>query len=503
MNYNECLKLMKQYLLARIPFISLSSVERTRALELLKTASNETRLPIFVHTMTKGMQDINNNQIINDDKTIIGALDFIANEIRTKENMTYILSEVQDLDMDSMVSRYFLDVVTLAEQRGATIIVISGSPVWTQLQRLGMNITLALPDNNEMLQIIKENIDPYRNQVTVEWDDIDLKEAATILTGISKVEVKNVIASLLAKGKLEKSDLKDLKFAKDRLFSNINGLEKIEINPNTLAFGGLAGLKNWLDEKKQLLHPLKKDELSARGITPPRGLLLTGVPGCGKSLSAKAIAHLWELPLFRLDFATVQGRYVGQSEQQLKEALDTAEHVSPCVLWIDEIEKGLSGGKGDSDVTTRMVGQFLFWLQENKSPVFVVATANDVTTLPAELLRRGRFDEIFFIDLPSTEERKDIIKLYIEKYLKVGIPENLMNNLIDLTAGFSGADIESCIRDIAYKLIANPNTQITDQLIIENIKTLIPLSKSNPETVDFIRSWGKNRAISASGKTEN
>ena len=149
--------------------------------------------------------------------------------------------------------------------------------------------------------------------------------------------------------------------------------------------------------------------MKKRGIRPPRGILLMGVPGCGKSLSAKAIAARWKRPLYRLDLATIQGRYVGQSEQQLKEAFETAEHVSPCILWIDEIEKGLSGGGSDSSgVTTRLIGQFLFWLQECKKDVFVIATANNVKGLPAELLRKGRFDEMFFVDLPNKQERKEI-----------------------------------------------------------------------------------------------
>ena len=179
-------------------------------------------------------------------------------------------------------------------------------------------------------------------------------------------------------------------------------------------------------------------------------------------MSAKAISASWKLPLYRLDFATVQGSYVGQSEQQLKDALTTAENVSPCILWIDEIEKGLSGAGSSNDggVSTRMVGQFLFWLQ-----VFVVATANDVSMLPSELLRRGRFDELFFIDLPTSEERFDIIKMYMRKYLSLDFAGELANKIVDMTEGFTGADLESTVRDLAT-----------------------------------IRDWGKERAVPASGK---
>lgn len=179
-----------------------------------------------------------------------------------------------------------------------------------------------------------------------------------------------------------------------------------------LSVGGLNGLQQWLENQRQLLTA----DLKARKLRPPRGVLLVGVPGCGKSLSAKFIAATWNLPLYRLDFAAIQGMYVGQSENRLKEAFESADNASPCILWIDEIEKGLAANANDSSgVTTRMIGQFLFWLQESTEKVFVVATANDVTKLPPELLRKGRFDELFFVDLPEEQEREDIINLYIKR----------------------------------------------------------------------------------------
>ena len=268
------------------------------------------------------------------------------------------------------------------------------------------------------------------------------------------------------------------------------------------SFAGLDVLYKWLMEKKELLLPSKKEELKKRNIRPPRGILLVGVPGCGKSLSAKVIANTWELPLYRLDFATVQGKYVGQSEQQLRDALETAEHVSPCILWIDEIEKGLVNDMGDGGVTTRMVGQFLFWLQECEKDVFVIATANDVTKLPSELLRKGRFDEMFFVDLPTSEERKDILDMYIKKYLNIQVPIELLTELVKITDGFSGADLEASIRDISYKLIAEPEFKLTGQMIYDSLKKVVPMVKTNPEKVNFIRSWGKDRALPASSKSE-
>lgn len=495
MNYEETKLTMKQYLLARIPFIAIKTIEKNRALAILKELATELNLPIDVFSMSNGITSISNNELVSDDKTIMGALDFIGSQIKVKENSTFVLTDVSELENESTISRYLNDIVSLSEKSSATIIVITSSPIWTNLQRMGMTIELSLPDEKELYSLIKNCVTPYNDRITIEWDDNNFKEASTILLGLSEIEVKNVISSLIAKGSLLKTDLIDLKFAKDGMFSDINGLEKIEVDPS-IAFGGLDGLKEWLDEKKKLLSPDKKEEMIKRGIKPPRGILIVGVPGCGKSLSAKAIAAKWQMPLYLLDFATVQGRYVGQSEQQLKEALETAEHVSPCILWIDEIEKGLSGASGDSGVTNRMIGQFLFWLQECKKEVFVVATANNIDSLPAELLRKGRFDEMFFVDLPSDDERAEIIKLYLLKYLNVRINDEFMKKLVDLSNGFAGSDLESCIREIAYKVVAN-NITLTQNTFIDAFSNTISLSKTNPDKINKIRAWGHEHATPA------
>ncbi|MEI0447273.1 MULTISPECIES: AAA family ATPase [Brachyspira] len=499
MNYKECKEKLKRYSLARIPFIPFYTIERQRALDILRETAKDLSLPFYVHTLSKGMYDIVTEKSVNDDKTVIGALDFIAEQINLKANLTFIFTDVSELDADTTTARYIFDIVNLAEEKGASIIVITQDTVWSNLQRLGMSLDLDLPSEDEVYDIIAENIEPYKNSIKVDWDENDYREAALTLTGITKVEIQNVIVSLIASRHIKKADLLELKFAKDKLFSDINGLEKIEVSSDIADVGGLGGLKNWLNDKKKLQVSEKRDELTKRGLNPPRGILLVGVPGCGKSLSAKAVASYWNLPLYRLDFATVQGQYVGQSEQQLKEAFQTAERVSPCVLWIDEIEKGLSGGGSDSSgVTTRMIGQFLFWMQECKKMVFVVATANDVSELPSELLRRGRFDELFFIDLPSEEERKDIINLYLKKYLNSSVDENTLKELIEITDGFTGADLESSIRDVAYRVIANDDLKFTSELIINALKNVIPLSKTSPEKIEYIRDWGRERAVPAS-----
>ena len=341
MNYKDTKDTLIRYIMARIPFIGINTIEKTRTLSLLKEISKETNSIMKVHTMSNGFTNLVSGEVYNNDKLLMGALDYIAKELQTSENQIYILSDVSDLDTENITSRYLTDLTTLAEEKSSVIIVITSNPIWVQLQRQGMLIDFDLPDEKEIFDLVVESIRPYQNQIQIEWDKNDVLEVANILLGISSVEIKNVISTLIAKGSLLKEDLVDLKFAKDSLFSEINGLEKIPVEED-LAFGGLQNLKHWLDEKAKLLNPEKREEMKKRGIKPPRGILLMGVPGCGKSLSSKAIAKRWERPLYRLDFATIQGRYVGQSEQQLKEAFETAEHVSPCILWIDEIEKGLA-----------------------------------------------------------------------------------------------------------------------------------------------------------------
>lgn len=497
MNYQKTKAKLKQYLLARIPFISISTLEKNRATNILKELANEINLKIAINSMSKGTVDIVTNEKLDDNKNITGILNYVIEEVKNKENMTYVLTDVSDIDDETTTSRYLSDVVTMVEEHSGTIIVIKDTPIWSNLQRLGMSVELSLPDTDELLELITKSLSHYKNKITIEWNEENYKEAATILLGLSEIEVKNIIASLIAKGAITKADLLDLKFAKDELFDNINGLEKISVDPN-IAFGGLENLKTWLDEKEKLMTPTKREQMKKFHIKPPRGILVVGVPGCGKSLCAKAISAKWQLPLYLLDFATVQGMYVGQSEKQLKEALETAEHVSPCVLWIDEIEKGLSG-KSEQGVTTRLIGQFLFWLQECKKEVFVVATANDITSLPAELFRKGRFDELFFVDLPSTNERAEIIKLYMNKYLNINIKEEFMTQLVTLSEGFSGSDIEAVIREIAYKIVSE-ECQLTQELIFNKFTNAVSISKTNPTAINNIRAWGLEHATPASKK---
>ncbi|MBJ6361785.1 AAA family ATPase [Paenibacillus sp. GCM10012307] len=489
-----CMKTMEQYLKARIPFISIRTAERSRALSFIAQLSTKLNLNIGYHTLSQGMRDISTNRMLNEDRSVIGGLDYATQKIGQLQNQTFVFTEVQELEDDTRMARQLQDAVMLATETGGAIVVITNNPIWGPLQRLGMSIALSQPNEDEMLLIIRDQIHPYRSEMLIEWGDSEERQAAAILAGISQIEAENVIATLLANGSIMNENLKELMHAKDKIFADISGIERVVVRED-YQIGGLDGLKLWLEANRQLLTA----DLRERGIRPPRGVLLVGVPGCGKSLSAKAIASLWNLPLYRLDLSTIHGQYLGQSENRLKEALSTADHVAPCVLWIDEIEKGLAGaiGGGDGGTSTRLVGQFLYWLQESLARVFVVATANDVSKLPPELLRRGRFDELFFVDLPTESEREEIIKIYIEKGLKRTISHELLQSLVKISEGFAGADLEAAVRDVVKQAFVKGDNSITDETFINFFKNVVPLSQTSPEQIESIRTWGKERAVPA------
>ena len=496
MNYEETKEYLKRYLKARIPVIAVNSVEKNRVIRILSEIADEVGYVFNLFQISQGITDLKTNTVVSDDKTIMSALEYVANQVKHQENYNFILGDISDIDTSTMVSRYLADVIEKAEAKSGVIILITNEPIWGNILRLGISLKLGYPTESELKQEIIKTVKPYTNQIEVQWDDNDYSKAATYLQGLSEMEAKNIISSLIVKGSITKDDLKELKYSKQSLFNDIAGLEAIEVDED-FEIAGLENLKEWLNEKKTLMDPLFKEELKKRGIAAPRGILLTGVPGCGKSMCSKTASSIFGIPLYRLDLATVQGEYVGQSERQLKEALDTAEYVSPCVLWIDEIEKGLKENIG-GNTTTKMIGQFLFWLQECKKPVFVIATANSIESLPPELTRKGRFDEIFFVDLPNKRERKELISIYSRKYLKVEVSGPLMDKLIQITDGFASADIEATFRSIAYKLIANTNIQLTEELVISELSKVYSLSKTNPEKIAAIRAWGKERATKAS-----
>jgi SpoVK/Ycf46/Vps4 family AAA+-type ATPase len=262
--------------------------------------------------------------------------------------------------------------------------------------------------------------------------------------------------------------------------------------------GGLDQLKQWLRDRERAFSK----EAADYGLPAPKGVVLLGIPGTGKSLTAKMVSGLWQMPLLRLDVGALFGSYVGQSEERLRRAINLAETVAPCVLWIDELEKGFAQGGLDGGTSQRVFGSLLSWMQDKKAPVFIVATANDVSSLPPELLRRGRFDEIFFLDLPTHAEREDIVKVHLKKKRRK-ISNFDIRSLAAASTGFVGAEIEQAISDAMYTAFNDGGRDVTSADVLHAMSRLVPLSRSQREKIDQLQKWlREGRALSASLASE-
>ncbi len=254
----------------------------------------------------------------------------------------------------------------------------------------------------------------------------------------------------------------------------------ISVHDSIDDIGGLENLKEWLYKKEQIFRQL--DKAIKFGVDIPKGIMIVGMPGCGKSLAAKATAKLFEIPLVRLDVGRLLGKYIGESEENMRKALKLSEAISPCVLWIDEIEKafsGVGGFGGGSDVTTRLFGQFLTWMQEKENTVFIVATANDISKIPPEFLRKGRFDELFYVDFPNDEERRKIIEIHLKKRHKWNKDIDIIS-LVKLTSGYNGADLEAIVKDAIESCFIDGRNQLTT----EDLKTAQQNIKSISSTLE-------------------
>jgi hypothetical protein len=499
-NLIETTERLDRYFKARVPVIIVRTQEPSRALDAIRDAAARNRaMPFYAHSPAKGLGELAVGHAITDDRSLMGALDYATKAFQSRDNVNFVFLDIDDLEEESATSRHLAEVARVGEERVGSVAIVTAKSVWPGLARLGMTVTLDLPDFDELLEVITGLVDDHRGnpRFVIEWQYDDLRRAAEILSGVTQTEAINIIATLLAKETLLIDDLVELSAYKDQIFGGSSGIARVQIREGEVEVGGLTNLRDWLAKREHRI----KDDLSGTNLRPPRGVILVGVPGCGKSLSAKAIAHNWGLPLYRLDLGSVLGMYVGQSESRLREALDAADRVAPCVLWIDEIEKGLAGGGTDSTgVTTRLIGQFLYWLQESTNKVFTVATANQVQRLPPELLRKGRFDEIFFVDLPDDEERAEIIRLYFRLYVRQEPSPFLVDELVVASHGFAGADLAATIQDVAWeRRDRNDTGPVDDSLVIQAFANVVPFSRTNPEEVAAIRQWGLERAIPANG----
>lgn len=496
-NYQSTKAEIKTYLSARTPLILIDTQERERAEQLLQELDQQMRADILYYTDTRQVCTIGGRPVKDVDSD---PLPYITETFRKKRNAIFAFGDIKRIDSDNAYSREVLNILYLAQQMRCTLILITADPVWSRLAQFGMLTTLDYPDDGERIRQIREFLTPYRGRFSIGWDEDDIRTAATLMRGFTQIQIDNILATTLARhGQLDRCHLDELTEQKNRLYAAVPCVQPIRVS-RELTVSGLDGLKQWLREKKRVFFS-SDEALADRDLTAPKGILLAGVAGCGKSLSAKMVAREWHLPLYRFDIGSVYDKWVGESEKKMKEALQYMDNVSPCVIWIDEIEKALAVSDSGNDTGKRVLGQFLFWLQESRSRVFLVATANDISNLPYELFRKGRFSEIFFIDLPNDRERADVLKHYAQRSLHIDLSDSRLEDLVRLTDGFSYSDIESAVKDVAQLALTDGQSAITHELLLERFRKVLPISQSNPDQIAKVRQWGSERAVAASIRT--
>jgi hypothetical protein len=402
---------------------------------------------------------------------------------------------------DPVVASHVLDAVShFGVRRGAIVISGHDTHLPDTLRPHAVSLTLPSPGFDEHRQLLEKLIREYsaKMPVRVELTHEDRTRLVNNLVGLSLTESEKVITKLIMEdGAIRAADVRRVAESKRQVVEQDGLLEYWPVGDDLGEVAGLAGLKAWLARRRAVVHDPQR--AASFGLGFPRGVLLLGVPGCGKSLCAKAIASEWGLPLLKLDPANLYDKYVGDSEKNFKRAMRTAERMAPIVLWIDELEKAF-GGSGDADggVSKRVFGTFLSWLQERKGDVFVTATSNDIAKLPPEFIRKGRFDEVFFVDLPRAEARAEIFRIHLRKRNQA--PENPSafdaGALAAATEGFSGAEIEQVVVGALYAAFADGKALETADLLRE-VRATRPLSGTMHERISELRAWAATRTVSA------
>lgn len=323
-----------------------------------------------------------------------------------------------------------------------------------------------------------------------------LEDMAVAFKGLSEFEINNLLALAVSEDAgLSRNHLSLIFEQKKQIIRKSGILEMVPVKERIDDIGGLEILKQWLQRKSKIIQNMKDAE--DFGVDMPKGVLIAGVPGCGKSLCAKAAASLFEVPILRLDVGKLMGKYLGESESNLRKAIHLAEAIAPCVLWVDELEKAFAGmgADGGHEVTTRLFGTFLTWMQEKTSATFVVATANDITKLPPELLRKGRFDEIFYVGLPTSEERRKIFEIHIAKRRKQDMPKIKLSDLVSKTEGYSGADIEGVVKEAVECAFADGKDAVTTEDILAAIRNTNSLSVIMKEPLEKMKKEYEQRKL--------
>lgn len=366
-----------------------------------------------------------------------------------------------------------------------TVFIMSTSLVVpSELESLMTIVEVKTPDDSDIESLIKNFSEVQDN--SIEQSIID--EMTLSFKGLSEFEIYQILnLAYQSNGEITAGDKTLILREKEQFVKKSGMLEIINFQEDIDDIGGLENLKDWLKRKGRIFNHL--DQAMKAGVDIPKGLMMVGMPGCGKSLAAKATAKLFDVPLLRLDIGKLFGKYVGESEGNMRRALKTAEAVSPCILWVDEIEKAFSGigdSSGGNSITTRLFGTFLTWMQEKESTVFVVATANDICSLPPELLRKGRFDELFSVSLPNREERRSILDIHLTKRQKNNLNIDTIK-IVKETEGFNGADLESVVKDAIENLYLEGRDTLTTEDLLEIVKETKGISVSLKDKISQIK----------------
>lgn len=475
-----------------MPIVVVESYEERRALELITRVSIKRAEAMYQWTLSDGLRRGQFGEEADSDSTK-KPLE-VLRYIKSNESPAglYVLCDLHPFMEEPMVVRMLKDIAMTREETGKTLILLSYEvDIPAEISRLCARFKFQLPGDAQLMNLVQEEAKKWSitSKQKVKTDPSTLRQMIQHLKGVTYSDARRLIRGAITDdGAITESDLPQINKAKFELMDmeSVLAYEYQTAQFNDVA--GLSKLKDWLAiRKNSFLH----ENESLR----PKGLLLLGVQGSGKSLAAKAIAGSWQLPLLRLDMGALYNKFFGETEKNLREALNLAELMSPCVLWLDEIEKGLGTDQNDAGVSQRVLGTLLTWMSERPAPVFMVATANDIQKLPAEMVRKGRFDEVFFVDLPKEEGRKAIFDIHLKK--RNIQPEGIdLNNCITMSDGFSGAEIEQAIVSAIHVAQAREEP-LAERHLLDELNRTQPLSVLMGEKVAALQAWAEGRTVPA------
>jgi SpoVK/Ycf46/Vps4 family AAA+-type ATPase len=477
------------------PLIAIETSEEDRLERILAEVATSLRVPFLVWTVTAGLKRYGNPNSIYDTQTPAKALNnvaampgerlFLFKDLHRYLEQPEVVRKLQDLAPSFKMDR--------------RVIVLSATKLAlpAELQPLAGVFSLDLPGPDELKTIARRVIADLARErpVRVDLTPEDFDRLVERMKGFTELEAERAITrTVLRDGALTRSGLEAMVEIKKELLQKDGILEYVAPEENLAEVGGFRSLKDWLAKRKRAFAP----EAKKFGLAAPKGILLLGVQGAGKSLVARAIAREWELPLLKMQTGRLYDKYVGESEKNLEKVLRTAEQLAPCVLMIDELEKTLGyspSSDADAGLSKRIFGRLLGWLQDRKAPVFVVATSNNLTELPPELARKGRFDEIFFVDLPTAAERKEIFAVHLRKRKRDPAAFDL-DRLAAAAEGFTGAEIEQAVVSGLYTAFSR-SAELTSDILLDELRATRPLSVTRKEAIDALRAWARERAVMA------